>query len=165
MIDITIDNIDYPIPSGAVDTNWASQQVAALQALATAVNNALVNAGVSVGGQNFSRGTITVTDPNRLLPLPGGSLSEDTSTIKLVVGDGSGGAMNEAFPNISPGVEGQEILIYNLGTNPVILFNEDVVPGTNIYMSTESFTLETGNSLRLRFLGGSWQEVAQTVII
>lgn len=38
MIDLDILDVDYPYPSSAAETNWAAQQVAAMQALAAGVN-------------------------------------------------------------------------------------------------------------------------------
>jgi len=39
-IEIEVTGVDYDVPSSAADTNWAAQQVAFEQALATAVNTA-----------------------------------------------------------------------------------------------------------------------------
>jgi hypothetical protein len=40
-VSITVDGVAYDVPSSAADTNWAAEQVAFEQALATAVNEAL----------------------------------------------------------------------------------------------------------------------------
>lgn len=40
-INITLDNVAYPVPSSAADTNWAADQVAFEQALAAAINDAV----------------------------------------------------------------------------------------------------------------------------
>lgn len=42
MISITVDGVAYEVPSNASDTNWAAKQVAFEQAMATAVNAALL---------------------------------------------------------------------------------------------------------------------------
>jgi hypothetical protein len=100
LIDITVNGVDYEVPSSAADTNWAANQVAFEQALAEAVNDALeaaadaptwiaptlINSWVNYAGGTVAagyykdaQGTVHLRgaiksglDPNNCMQLPAG---------------------------------------------------------------------------------------------
>lgn len=67
MIVITVNGDEFNVPSNAADTNWAANQIAFEQALATAINEAiadiasLLSGNVTIGGNLTVTGTTTST--------------------------------------------------------------------------------------------------------
>ena len=87
-ISITVDGVSYPVPSSAADTNWAADQVALEQALATGVNTALdasENAvrRLSVNTTQVGTGADTTEDNLMTYTLPANTLSANGKGVRV----------------------------------------------------------------------------------
>lgn len=81
MIDIDIFGTDYPVPSGAADTNWAAQQIAFEQALASAVNRA--PRVLSLNVTPVGTGADTTEDNLMTYALPADTLSVNRMGVRV----------------------------------------------------------------------------------
>jgi hypothetical protein len=157
MLVIDVNGTSLLIPSSSQDTDWAYRSVVFFSMVAQAINTALADAGTSIGGQNYARGEVELVSPSGIVGLP---ITTATGTLKLsgVLSDMSG-----ATPEIEAGVEGQEILIYSLEPLGATLWSDGAY-ASNVFLSSPYFYVRDRNSLRLRFLGGSWYEVDRSEI-
>lgn len=80
-ITLTIAGVAYSYPSGAADTNWAAQQVAAMQALVAVANAAprVLETNVTPAGS----GADTTEDNLMTYTLPAGTLSANGQGIRV----------------------------------------------------------------------------------
>lgn len=80
-ITLTIDGETYTYPSNAADTNWAAQQVAAMQALAAAHGSSVRVLATNV--TPAGTGADTTEDNLMTYPLPAGTLSANGQCIRV----------------------------------------------------------------------------------
>ncbi len=124
------------------------------------------NTQSAVGPQQFGPGTVVAIDPlagTTFDSLGGNGTGANTADIQLTTAD----VLMTAVPTLPTDLgEGREITFINRGGTYKLTFqDEGTLPGSALKLSTNTFDLINGNSIRLRFMSGTWYEVARAILV
>lgn len=180
MITITVDSVDYEVPSSALDTNWAAKQIAFEQALAAAINavpalpdaTASLRGVVSIANQVFGGFKTILVRPQAIAFQAPTAIDDPDPTVLLTVGANgssatvrattfeitglSGDVLMTATPTLDTDLtqvaDGQEVTLFNRDdTNNFTLQDEGTLPSSALRLTAATVGIKKGSSIRLRF--------------
>lgn len=141
-----------------------------VQTSATAVTGNLnANAALAVTG--------TLTTANARISTPPTAQAIAAATDTITVGDAdynapisntTGGSITlTSAPTIANGTDGEEILLYNVGTQDVVLQDQGTLANSNLRLTAATITLTPRDSVRLMFSStvGDWLQVGAVIAV
>jgi len=129
--------------SGTAVTNQLSAQSTLVVTGAMTTQNSRIHAPPTAQTISAAGNTITVGDADYLAPISNTTAGSITLT---------------SAPTIADGTDGEEILLYNTGTQNVVIQDQGTLASSNLRLATATVTLAPRQSVRLVFLTaiGDW---------